>query len=140
MNVGYLKVERRRERLARIWTRDIDGLTVLDYVTRLKENGLYSVKGRLLRTDLIQIWKAFHSDIYVGLSDIFEYARNIRTRGHAYTHSILLCRKDVIERSFAVRCVSIWNSISAEAVAYNIVETFKAQLDKILTHSLCEIS
>ena len=50
--------------------------------------GLYSIKGRLLRIDLIKIWKAFHSDIEVGLSDIFKYAINTRTRGHAYKLSI----------------------------------------------------
>ena len=64
---------------------------------------LYSIKGRLLRSDLTQIWKAFHSDNDVGLSDKFEYARNTRTRGHAFKLSIPLCRKDVKKRYFAVR-------------------------------------
>ena len=64
-NVGYLEDERRIERLQRKWTREIDGLTGLDYVSRLKKIGLYSIKGRLLRIDLIQIWKAFHSDVDV---------------------------------------------------------------------------
>ena len=89
---------------------------------------------------MIQIWKAFHSDIDVGLSDIFEYARNTRTRGHAYKLSIPMCRKDVKKRSFAVRCVNIWNSIPAEAVASNNVETFKAQLDRFLGDRLYKIS
>ena len=60
-----------------------------------KKIGLYSIERRLLRIDLIQIWKAFHIDINVGLSEIFEYARNTRTRGHVYKLSIPLCRKDV---------------------------------------------
>ena len=80
------------------------------------------MKGRLLRIDFIQICKAFHSDIDDGLSDIFEYARNTRTRGHAYNLSIPLCRKYVKKRSFAVRCVNIWNSIPTEAVASNNVD------------------
>ena len=50
-----------------------------------KKNGLYSIYGRLLRIDLIQLCKAFHSDIDVGPSDIFEYAISTRTRGHAGT-------------------------------------------------------
>ena len=50
-----------------------------------QKNGLYSIIGRrLLNIDLIQIWKAFNSDIDIGLSDIFEYARNTDTRGLAY--------------------------------------------------------
>ena len=36
--VGYLEDERRLERLQRKWTREIDGLTGLDYVSRLKKN------------------------------------------------------------------------------------------------------
>ena len=43
-NFGYLKDERRIERLQRKWTREIDGLTGLDYVSRFKKIGLYSIK------------------------------------------------------------------------------------------------
>ena len=97
------------------------------WVTKI---GLSSIKGHLLRIDLIQTWKAFHSDIAVELSDIFEYARNTRTRSHNYKLSIPLCRKDVKNRSFAIRCVNIWTSIPEEAVASNNVESFKAQLGR----------
>ena len=55
MNVGYLEDDRRMERLRRKWTREIYGLTSLDYVSRLKKIVLQSNKGRLLRIDLIQI-------------------------------------------------------------------------------------
>ena len=41
---------------------------------------------------------------------------------------------------FAVRCVNIWNSISAEAVVSNNVETFKGQLDRFLGDRLYEFS
>ena len=89
---------------------------------------------------MIQIWKTFNSDIEVGLNDIIEYARDTRTRGHAYKLSVPLCRKDVKKRSFGVRCVNIWNSISAEAVVSNNVETLKAQIDRFLGHRLYECS
>ena len=75
---------------------------------------------------MIQLWKAFHSDIDVGISDIFEYVRNTNTRGHACKLSIPWCLKYVKKMSFAVRCVNIWNWIPAKAVASNNVETFKA--------------
>ena len=139
-NVGYLEDDRRLERLQRKWTREIDGLTGLDYVCRFKKIGSYSIKGRLLNIDLIQIWKAIHSDVDVGLSDIFEYPRNTHTRVHTYKLSIPLCQKEVKKRSFALRCVNIWISIPAETMASNNVETFKAQLDRFLGDSLYEIS
>ena len=139
-NVGYLKNEHRLDRLQRIWTREIESLKRLHYVSRLKIFGIYSKKGRMLRIYLIQIWMAFHSDIDVGLSDMFEYARNIRTRAHAIKPSIPLCRKDVKMSSIVVRCVNIWNSILAEAVASNNLGTFKAELDRFLGERLYEIS
>ena len=49
-----------------------------------------------------------------------------------YKLSILLCRKDVKKRSFVVRCADISNSIPAEAVASDNVETIKVQLDRFL--------
>ena len=82
----------------------------------------------------------FHSDIDIGLSGIFEYPRNTRIRGHAYELSILLCLKKVKKSSFAVRGVNIWNSIPAETLAFNKLETFKAQLDRHLGDRLYEIS
>ena len=89
---------------------------------------------------MIQLWKAFHSYIDVGLSDIFEFAINTRTRGHAYKLSIPRCRKNVRKKSFAIRCVNIGNSIPVEAVASNNEETFKAKLDRFLGDMLYEIS
>ena len=95
----------------------------------------------MLRVNQTIFFKStYHSDIDVGLSDIFEHVRNTRTRGHAYKLSIPMCMKDVKKRYFAVRCVNIWNSIPAEAVASNIVETFKAQLDMFLGDRLYEFS
>ena len=78
-NVGYLQDVRRLESLQRRWTREIEGLGGLSYVSRLKEVGLYSVCGRLLRLDVVKIWKSFYSD--VGLSEVFEMARSVGTRG-----------------------------------------------------------
>ena len=53
--------------------------------------------------------------------------------------SIPLCRKVVKKRSFTVRCMNIWNSIRAEAVASDNVETFKVQLDSFLGDSYMKL-
>ena len=53
--------------------------------------GLNSIQGPLLRLDFIEISTAFLSDTDIGLSDIFEYARNTATKGHPYKLSIALC-------------------------------------------------
>ena len=52
-NIGYLQDLRRLESVQRLWTRQVKGLEEEDYETRLQPLDLYSVKGRLLRADMI---------------------------------------------------------------------------------------
>ena len=59
-NVGYLGDLRRLESLQRRWTREAIGMCGLDYEERLRRIGLFSVEGRLLRIDLVKVWKCFH--------------------------------------------------------------------------------
>ena len=47
---------------------------------------LYSDCGRLLRFDVVKICKSFYSD--VGLSEMFEMARSVGTRGHSLKMSV----------------------------------------------------
>ena len=128
-NVGYLGDVRRLESLQRRWTREVDGLRGLDYEGRLRECGLYSVWGRLLRLDLIKIWKAFNTDTEVGLREIFETASVMGTRGHQFKLSIPVCRSEVKRRTIASRCVVAWNSLGVDTVSASSVQAFKGRLD-----------
>lgn len=48
------------ERVQLQWTKEIIGLWQVDYAPRLNALGLFSVRGRLLRADIIiQVWKIF---------------------------------------------------------------------------------
>ena len=71
---GSLEDERSSHRLQPGCTRESDGLSVLDFVSHLKKS-LSSNKGRPLKIDSIQIWKAFHSDIDDELSDNLGYEK-----------------------------------------------------------------
>ena len=62
-NVKYLGDARRLESLQRRWTREIHGLSGMEYVDRLCSTGLFSIYGRLLRFDLVMVWKRFHTDV-----------------------------------------------------------------------------
>ena len=135
-NVGYLGDMRRLESLQRRWTREVDGLGGVEYVRRLHALGLFSVKGRLLRIDLVKVWKCFHSEVEVGLGDLFERARSERTRGHRYKLSIPVCRSEMRRRGFGVRCVETWNSLPVSLVDVSDVVAFKQGLDNFLGSSL----
>ena len=139
-NVGYLEDIHRLESLLRRWTREIEGLAGLDYVTRLKTIGLYSIQGRLLRADIIKIWKSFNANVDVGISDMFEMARDVGTRGHSLKMSIPVCRSEMLRRSFAVRRVALWNSLPPNIVGASSINTFKRLLDDFLGDKLFEVS
>ena len=104
----------------------------MEYDFRLRSLGLFSVRGRLLRIDLIKVWKCFHAEVDLGLVELFERARFGRTRGHRYKLSIPVCRSEIRRRSFGVRCVTTWNSLPVSLVEVTSVDAFKRGLDSFL--------
>ena len=56
-NLGYIEDMKRLESIQRRWTKQVDGLLHVEYYHRLKSLNLYSVWGRLMRADLILVWK-----------------------------------------------------------------------------------
>ena len=138
-NVGYMMDDRRLERLQRAWTRQIHGLSELSYHDRLSRIKMFSVYGRLLRVDLVTVWKAFHAEVDVGLSSVFEMANPVGTRGHNYKLAIPICRTEVGRRTFGVRVVNIWNSLPADVVEASSLDTFKRGLDAHLGEVLYSV-
>ena len=55
----------------------------LSYKRRLARLNLYSVKGRLMRADVIKYWKILHDQSVIHLEDILVNA-NVGTRGHSH--------------------------------------------------------
>ena len=66
-NVRYLQDVRRLESVQRKRSREVHGMAGYDYAARLRSNGLFSVRGRLLRLNLCTLWKCFHTDVDVRL-------------------------------------------------------------------------
>jgi hypothetical protein len=135
-NTGFIGDLRLLESVQRRWTRQIDGLGELHYASRLAALDMYSVKGRLLRADMIKCWKIFHDECIIGPNDIFVMAEQIGTRGHmfkiAHVHTSLECRK----RFFSVRCIASWNSLPCAVVSAGSVGSFKSGLHDALGPAL----
>ena len=55
-NVGYAGDLTLLDGVQRRWTISIDGMQGLSYTERLKSLNLFSIKGRLLHSDLINYW------------------------------------------------------------------------------------
>ena len=137
-NTGYLGDLRLLESVQRRWTKKIAGMEELSYAERLTMLNLYSIRGRLLRADLLKCWKVFHGKCGVQPADLFVMAPDVGTRGHrfklAHTHSSLECRR----RFFSLRCVASWNALPDGLVSLDSVEAFKRGLHDVLGPRLFE--
>ena len=131
-NLGYVGDLIKLEGVQRRWTKQVTGLYDFSYLERLKILKLYSVQGRLFRADLIKTWKAFHSNVDVGLAQLFERRVHQSTRGHRFKLSIPLCRSEVRRRFLSVRVVFAWNRLPHDVVALESLGAFKSHLDRLL--------
>ena len=106
---------------------------------RLRELGLYSVRGRLLRADLIKMWKVFHTGSGTGVLSLFRLSTNERTRGHSFKLEVPRCNSEVFRRSLPVRRVTVWNGLPADVVESESLSGFKSGLGGALGELFLEV-
>ena len=127
-NTGYLGDLKLLESVQRGWTKKIWGLEDMSYECRLRHLNLFSVKGRLLRADIIKCWKIFHGKCSISPLDIFVLPTRTGTRGHkfkiAHRHSTIECRR----RFFSLRVADVWNGLPGCVVELDSLSDFKASL------------
>ena len=128
-NLGYSGDLNKLESLQRRWTANVEGLQGLDCMDRVHRLNLYSIRGRLLRSDLIKLWKAFWCEIDVELLNLSEKQFHTSTRGHRLKLSIPLCRSDTLRRFLITRVVNVWNSLPDQVIEAQTISTFKSRLD-----------
>ena len=137
-NLGYIGDVKALESVQRRWTKCIGGLENLQYFDRLKALNLFSVRGRLLRHDLIKIWHIIHSKSSLSFDNFFQLPTLHTTRGHQYKLAHVRTNLDIRKRSFAVRNIGLWNSLPEYVVSSTNVNTFKAALTSYLGDLLFE--
>ena len=81
-NTGYLEDLHLLEGVQRRWTKSITGMDNLSYGERLSRLKLFSVQGRLLRSDLIQYWKILNNKSCITPDILFTLQPHPATRGH----------------------------------------------------------
>ena len=126
------------EGVQRRWTKQVSGLYDTEYSARLRSLDLYSVRGRLLRIDLVKLWKVFHTEIEyeVGLLSMLDRHSHASTRGHCFKLAVPGCRTDLKKRFFNVRCVDVWNRLPESVVDAASVNAFKKRLDECIPEQL----
>lgn len=127
-NTGYIKDLQLLESVQRRWTKNIRGLENMTYSMRLRALNLFSVKGRLLRHDLIHYWKIFHGMSPLSPGIIFTRPTYTSTRGHLFKIAHVRSHLEIRKRSFGLRCIVIWNSLPESTVSTTNMASFKTAL------------
>ena len=135
-HTGYIGDVRKLERFQRYWTKQIEDLQNLSYGDRLRELDLYSVKGRLVRSDLIQYWKIFHRQSCIAPESMFPRPTTRVTRGHMHKIGVLRDNTDIRKRSFSKRHINLWNNLPESVVNAPDIVHFKRGLNVAISDLL----
>ena len=135
-NTNYVTNTKKLESIQRKWSRNIAGLEDLPYANRLLSLDQYSIKGRLLRYDLIKMWKILHSESPIPPYLILTKTLNPNTRGHPLKLYIEYVRLEARKRSFPHRIIPLWNSLPEHIACAANLESFKRMLHSELHHLL----
>ena len=114
-------------------TRLIQGFKRLDYIDRLKELNMFSVRRRYIRGDMIQVYKMFEKIDDINIEDFFELVSDSSTRGHNRKLKVRYSRLDCRKYFFSLRVVDLWNKLRYETVNSKSIDTFKHHLDQDMT-------
>ena len=134
-NLGYIGDTKSLERVQKRWTKAVYGLEELPYPDRLRRLNLFSFQGRLLRGDMILVWKIFNGKCAISPEQVFTMD-NFITRGHRFKIFVPRTRLDARKRFFPVRVVQTWNSLGHDTVDCTTLDSFKSLLHRDLANRL----
>jgi len=128
----YTKDKELLERVQHRFTRIIKEVRDKDYLDRLKELNLWTLKERRNRADLIELFKIYKGFTTVPFQSLFTLdCNNNGTRSHLAKLSKPGCQKDVRKYFFSYRVINRWNALDEENISSSSINVFKNRLNKI---------
>ena len=126
----YVKDKNTLERIQHRFTKLIPGLQSLTYEERLARLGLWTLKERRNRADLIEVFKMANNLSPIPLSNYFELHTDGRTRGHSLKLIKHRCKSEVRQHFFSERVVNRWNKLDQDTISVKTIHGFKTKLEK----------
>ena len=129
----YLKKDCREiEKVQRRATKLVKDIADLPYEERLKKLGLFSLKYRRDRADMLTTFKLINGYIDIDTDKLFTLAPS-RTNRHGNSLKLQLpksCKSDIRRNTFSNRIVLPWNQLPDDIVLSKDIDTFKRRYDK----------
>ena len=127
----YLKKDRNEiEKVQRRATKLVCDIADLPYEERLSKLGLFTLKYRRDRADMITTFKLINGHIDIDTTKLFTFAPPNR-HGHSLKlHAPKNCRLDIRRNAFSNRIVLPWNQLSDDVVLSKDIDSFKRRYDQ----------